>query len=1458
MTLTFQRISIALSDLEKTREERVHDKQWDSTEIDVIVVGSGYGGAIAAARLAEAGQKVCLLERGREILPGHYPTDLKSAIRETQVTTAESGKLKSAIGGDNAPNPNGMLDIRINKDMNVIVGCGLGGTSLINANVSLETDPKTFWQTTADGEYYWPKEFRQKCEEGDRNKDKDQDKYPNILAKYYASARKMLGATPLPEDFNPNKLQALKVSADALQQPFHRPDINVTFKDGPNAAGVEQVACTMCGDCCAGCNYGAKNTTLMNYLPYARSFHAILVTEAQVTHLSPPVEKGGSWNVHIEDLSTAGGSTTLTAKTVVLGAGTLGSTEILLRSRNKLRENNPDVTFLSDKLGTRFSGNGDVLGFAFDANWSPEARAAGNEREPIWGVGAGANYPLSPAEKGENSILRPGPCITGVIKVGMGEDEPVERAAVIEEGVAPGALSLVYPAIFLMQEALHGQMTRFPDAQLRLEDAQDLGTAILSGSGLSTLAYTGAMSRTQSFLLMSHDSSGGTIDWNTDHQTVEVNWPGVGTEFPYNRDNKLLHNASDAIWGNYLANPLWHENFGHQLITVHPVGGCIMGDDATRGVVDHECRVFTGNPDDSSEVYQGFYVCDGSVMPTSLGLNPLLTISAVTERAMENLIKRLGQKHVAHSAVNQPVKKPVPGQTSFDGWNLAVKGLAEAKIWLTDLQQKIKDEKTSDAAEQIYNFAKEVNDKFDLGYGDYLGPFEHYLKHSYELSKDIAPAIVEILGVLDPVLEAAGDNPGDYAELVVVLQRQLGNFAPDLKFDETMTGHVSAATNDGTGILSDPYKIAAKRGQAQNEKLVAHFKVATKDIEVLTACPKHLAQLGGTIEWKGVTYTISNGTFKLLKLDKADVETWQMIYTCDMLPDGATTGFGFKGVKTLHRRDGSNWWTDLTTLAVDISDANGPVARGVITLGMQDFLAQLATLTSEFDPKLDKYDGKNVFTKLMLDCVPEPLGYGGIRYGILNEDLKKPDIRRQIILSVVDMALNPVEPITDNKERLKAAAEYTQYYYQLKFAAFFGELIFRTYGGMLAYLYNFPSRDKITPLPAVSGASLRNLPEVISEWHPFKAAPGFDLQMVRYNGSAQNKGPAKCPVILAPGFGVVAQSYVMETMEENIVESLCKEGYDVWLFDYRASPALGKTNQQPFNVDDIAQEDWPAAVDYVLKATGAKQVQTVVHCVGSMSMLMALLSGKLDASKIRSIVSSQLTVHPVTNWFNKLKADTKMASWIVNGVPKSLYPVLDSVIGPDTAKLFEGMKTINATSVVDPNCGTSNEDQALNVMLWGAPFPNGTPCYSPTCHRIFGIYGPSYLHQNLNEATHDAIQTVFGEIGTTPFEQIALITRKGYAVSASGEDIYIKYPERLRVPIHFIAGALNLEFTPDTSLHTYEWLRTENPDYENYSRQVFADYGHMDTFIGKRAYKDIFPAIIHELNKYPATQADKG
>jgi cholesterol oxidase len=100
----------------------------------VVVIGTGYGGSIAASRLSRAGQSVCVLERGKEWHAGDFPDGPLKALGEMQAST---------VDGRHGP-ATGLFDFHFDKDISVLRGCGLGGTSLINANVSLKADPRVF------------------------------------------------------------------------------------------------------------------------------------------------------------------------------------------------------------------------------------------------------------------------------------------------------------------------------------------------------------------------------------------------------------------------------------------------------------------------------------------------------------------------------------------------------------------------------------------------------------------------------------------------------------------------------------------------------------------------------------------------------------------------------------------------------------------------------------------------------------------------------------------------------------------------------------------------------------------------------------------------------------------------------------------------------------------------------------------------------------------------------------------------------------------------------------------------------------------------------------------------------------------------------------------------------------------------------------------------------------------
>jgi len=602
-----ERLSLPLSDL------RDH--------YDVVVVGSGYGGSIAACRLSRAGQSVALLERGREIHPGHYPANLSEAGRHTQISAAVLGAAEQV--GDRR----NLYWFRADGDMNVFSGCGLGGTSLVNANVSLRPDRRVF-------DRGWPSKLAPGAN-GELNAD---------LLGGFAAAEAMLRPTPYPAAFpHLAKIDALQVAAGPDR--VGMTPINVTFRSGPNVAGVDQHACTGCGDCVTGCNVGAKNTVLMNYLPDAVAHGAAVFTEVEARTVRQSTGPG-RWVVEVHPLgrTTTGKvqpTRTVSADIVILAAGTLGTTEILMRSS---RTGDPARRLgLSDQLGRHFTGNGDVIGFA---------RRPGTT---VRGVGAG---------DGEFDQHQPaGPCITAIIdRRATDPATPVEDGMIIEDAVVPGLLRHLVEGALALRSAPRAApgSPGWDEWRVQCERSRSAGEAVPWDTG-----------DLQTLLLMGHDDDAGELDWVDDQ--VRVHWPGVGTSPFYARADAALDAAAEQKGGEYLRDPLSSARY-HGLVTVHPLGGCVMADDIGHGVVDHRGRVF--DPKRAGKTYKGLIVADGSVVPRPLGANPLLTISALAERSMALLCRKRGWTYDTTLLRPEPAGPPrmdpeLPGlrlRDAMTGW----------------------------------------------------------------------------------------------------------------------------------------------------------------------------------------------------------------------------------------------------------------------------------------------------------------------------------------------------------------------------------------------------------------------------------------------------------------------------------------------------------------------------------------------------------------------------------------------------------------------------------------------------------------------------------------------------------------------------------------------------------------------------------------------------------------------
>ncbi|MDE3167364.1 MAG: GMC family oxidoreductase, partial [Acidobacteriota bacterium] len=511
---------------------------------DFVIVGSGYGGAITAARLATSNLKskpsICILERGREWEPGAFPESAADVLAATR------GDL----------NPLGLYELLNHPDISVIKGNGLGGTSLINANVAIRPDPEVFAQ------FGWPAAMTY-----------------DALTPFYDRASAVLAPAHHPRAAQLGTIKALQVRAAELGtnvEPLH---IAVNFSiDGPNAQGVAQKPCIDCGNCVTGCNVRAKNTVYMNYLPMARNAGATILTQAKVEWL----EKlpGGGWRIHGHHVAGLGDSSgfTLDAGEIVLSAGSLNSAEILLRSE-------AHGLSVAPALGTRFNGNGDFFGLAYNTDAETDILGYLPGEQPAAGD--------SPA---------PGPNIVGLLRYTAGLPE-AERIA-FEDFSFPRAYVDAAKAAFGLIRGVD-TVTGNEDAQ-RERISRDLNPA---GQRHDT---GGALNHSMLYLVMGQDNARGTILFESPitepDGRIRISWDAAGQQQIFTRMNQEIRRHARALRGSFISNPMWSAFNLRHLITAHPLGGCPMGEDHWQGAVDPFGRVFAGD----GSVHQGLSVADGS------------------------------------------------------------------------------------------------------------------------------------------------------------------------------------------------------------------------------------------------------------------------------------------------------------------------------------------------------------------------------------------------------------------------------------------------------------------------------------------------------------------------------------------------------------------------------------------------------------------------------------------------------------------------------------------------------------------------------------------------------------------------------------------------------------------------------------------------------------------------------
>lgn len=303
-----------------------------SFDADWIVVGSGFGGSVAALRLAEKGYRVVLLECGRRFTDDELPRTAWDARK--YVWSPRLGLR-------------GMLRTTVFKDVAVVSGAGVGGGSLVYA-CTLYRPQRRFY----DNEQW--SALREDWE--------------TELAPHFDTAERMLGVTPYDEDDDASEI--LKQVGDELGvgKTFTRTPVGVYLGEAGKTVpdpyfggdGPDRTGCVRCAECHLGCRYGAKNTLEKNYLWFAEKLGVRIVAERMATDVRPLGAVDGSDGYAVTTVRPGAllrrRTKRLTARGVVVAGGALGTNELLARSRER-----GSLPRLSPRLGDQVRTNSEAL-----------------------------------------------------------------------------------------------------------------------------------------------------------------------------------------------------------------------------------------------------------------------------------------------------------------------------------------------------------------------------------------------------------------------------------------------------------------------------------------------------------------------------------------------------------------------------------------------------------------------------------------------------------------------------------------------------------------------------------------------------------------------------------------------------------------------------------------------------------------------------------------------------------------------------------------------------------------------------------------------------------------------------------------------------------------------------------------------------------------------------------------
>ncbi len=1340
-----------------------HDSN-SEVSVDTLIVGSGYGAAMAALALCEdhhaKPREIVVFERGEEYLPQDFPKTI--------------GDLPGFAPSRNGDSLTGLWDVRVGTRAVSVTGNGLGGTSLVNASVAVAPDKETLdsWPDAGVG-IGWHKLFTRS--------------YPKIM--------QLLGVSELdsPERFD--KYNALKRTVSALdaQSEIRSAPVAISF-DSAGPHSVNHQPCNHCGNCVIGCHSGAKQSLNLNAWPLARQKGVELFTGASVLRL---VQRNDKWLVYCALSNSTDTGFVVSAKRVILAAGSIGSTEILHRSLQAPGTEVEDAIHeiplqLSSLLGEKFSANGDGLIFST------------GQRH---GVNAVADVP------DESATNQVGPTIVGFSRT-TGVNEPAGKLT-IEDGAIPYPIAELWRETITMQSYINRFVTDRRSAWHTDNSEHD------------SLATSDQFAQhSQVLLTMGFDGSPGRLVKADSADYLVPQWPELQSNSGF---YSKLHHAFNSVdpekafdGGEYHPNPLLQplpsafsavfkgaDEIPRRVVTVHPLGGCVMGDDIDSGVVNNSGQVFKRVNGDKSAVYENLYVMDGSILPTAVGVNPMVSISALSYTLASRIAGRLLPTETSFEPLrpeNRDIPQPVHFKSEGSGKNKHT-----PQINIADKNKTIK----ARFNERLLWSLEAEEGKREKQLTDMQALFRH------RLPADTRTIILDVAFYFDdePDGAIAYNNPLNVwlCNPAVPLRAKAALMASDKALL-----HGSGDTLVPTPVLMEFKGNVTLGSRDKKIKPGGFYRTVLSLLRFAYYRP----------------YVAENALKSVFKRSNKTPQASDQTDTDGSLKDKLS---GFTRIARLHTD-----WRYLEYQFKEITEQTPLTITGKKKLAFTPLGASIWESLLNLPTVWSRGNTNKVKATLAVDLLRITRGPSPLQ---ITETPNEP----ASITAMVGFGALLARLIGTTHFWSFGAHNYKRFIGEVEF----DQARMRKPPQTMSFIKDGQNQTSLPfELYCSDGTQCTaNASEGVCSEQALS-------RMIRYRGSDSAMQPA---VLLVHGLAHSSEIYWPEHVRETYVEFLLSRGYDVWVFDHRTSGNTRKTVNKDHTWDEIALIDVPWAIKTVFDTINKgnnpqtpRLVNVFSHCIGAGAVGMAVLAGETKRSDTNNLsMVGSLIPHAVTPWvFSSCENRTRANTW---GFVKdfNFLDTLDPRVH-NKPEMIDVLLDRIATSTID--AGARRQWPYLKNLLKRTSLANEFSMAMYFRYTVF--WGRQWVHDNVDDKLKKRFATMVGAVPAAILQQTFFGVRRQRLVAQNANNRYVvesNFKDYWTFPTFFLHGQENKVFDVESSrLSAFRLarFRHEKTDAEHPEAFTMADYahhgiwlrtvpayGHMDMMIGKKASTDVGPDI---------------